>query len=100
MSERPLSSVVGWARTPLGATVLGVAVLFALYLTIWHTTHFAQALPFLLLLACPLVHIFMHGSHAGHGPHDERGESGRRSDSPTADQAASGIDRPDERNAQ
>ncbi|MEX2650308.1 MAG: DUF2933 domain-containing protein [Alphaproteobacteria bacterium] len=28
-------------------------------------------LPFLLLLACPLMHIFMHGGHGGHdGGHD------------------------------
>jgi hypothetical protein len=24
-------------------------------------------LPFLLLLACPLLHMFMHGGHSGHG---------------------------------
>ena len=35
------------------------------------TEHLAHALgyvPFLLILACPLMHIFMHGSH-GHGGH-------------------------------
>lgn len=24
----------------------------------------------LLLLACPLLHVFMHGKHAGHGGHE------------------------------
>jgi hypothetical protein len=26
-------------------------------------------LPFLLILACPLLHVFMHGKHGGHGGH-------------------------------
>jgi hypothetical protein len=29
-------------------------------------------LPYLLLLACPLMHVFMHGGHGGHGGHDHR----------------------------
>jgi len=36
-----------------------------------HSAQFALAipyLPFLLLLACPLLHVFMHGGH-GHGGH-------------------------------
>jgi hypothetical protein len=28
-------------------------------------------LPFLLLLACPLMHLFMHHGHGGHGRHDD-----------------------------
>tara|TARA_R110000868_G_scaffold228177_2_gene481156 strand:- start:7473 stop:7667 length:195 start_codon:yes stop_codon:yes gene_type:complete len=39
------------------------AVLF--YLVTEHQVHFFGALPWLLILACPLVHIFMHGGH-GH----------------------------------
>ena len=27
-------------------------------------------LKFLILLLCPLIHLFMHGSHGGHGSHD------------------------------
>ncbi|MBL8906443.1 MAG: DUF2933 domain-containing protein [Rhizobiales bacterium] len=50
----------GWA-------ILGVAILVALYLVIRHGAHLAAVLPFLILLACPLMHIFMHGSHSGHG---------------------------------
>lgn len=37
-----------------------------------HSAHIALAipyLPFLLLLACPLLHVFMHGGHE-HGQHD------------------------------
>lgn len=44
-----------------------------------HRAHLLGVLPFLLLLACPLMHLFMHhGRHGGHGQHrstgDRRGE--------------------------
>ena len=33
-----------------------------------HTAHVFDALPWLLILACPLMQIFMHhGRHGGHG---------------------------------
>lgn len=31
-----------------------------------HRAHVLGALPFLLLLACPLMHLFMHHDHGGH----------------------------------
>lgn len=33
-----------------------------------HRDHVLDYLPFLALLACPLMHMFMHGGH-GHGSH-------------------------------
>lgn len=33
------------------------------YLLTEHLTHLAVALPYLILLACPLMHIFGHGHH-------------------------------------
>ena len=35
-----------------------------------HWAHVVPFLPFLLLAACPLMHLFMHG---GHGGSDDRG---------------------------
>jgi hypothetical protein len=41
------------------------------------------ALPYVLLLLCPIVHLFMHRGHGGHdghpshGPHTETGGDGR-----------------------
>ena len=55
----------GWA-------VLGLAALLGGYLVIWHGAHLAVALPFLVLAACPLMHIFM---HRGHGHHHGKGTS-------------------------
>lgn len=35
-----------------------------------HRAHLAQALPWLIVLACPLMHVFMHGGHGAHRGHD------------------------------
>ena len=37
-----------------------------------HWSGLLNYLPFLLLLLCPLMHVFMHGTHGGHGSHDRR----------------------------
>ena len=34
-----------------------------------HRAHVLGILPFLLLLVCPLMHLFMHHGHGGHGDH-------------------------------
>ncbi|MGE3681005.1 MAG: DUF2933 domain-containing protein [Bdellovibrionales bacterium] len=52
-----------WTRRLAIAGALGV-ILF--YLLTEHRAHFFGALPYLLLLACPLMHFFMHGGHGGH----------------------------------
>ena len=43
---------------------LGIILFFLLS---EHRAHFFGFLPYLLLLACPLMHIFMHRDHGGHG---------------------------------
>lgn len=57
-----LGSRLGWA-TSLSAAALGV------YLIWTHTGHIVSALPFLILLLCPLMHLF--GHRHGHGKHQE-----------------------------
>jgi Protein of unknown function (DUF2933) len=52
-------------RYALGLLVLGGIA--AYFLLSEHRAHFFGALPFLLLLACPLMHVFMHHGHGGHG---------------------------------
>jgi hypothetical protein len=39
----------------------------AYFLLTEHRAHTIQALPWLILLACPLMHVFMHGGHGSHG---------------------------------
>lgn len=53
------------SRYSIGLIVLGAIA--AYFLLSEHRAHFFGALPFLLLLACPLMHIFMHHGHGGQG---------------------------------
>jgi hypothetical protein len=48
----------------------------AWYLWAEHRAHLLGALPYLILLACPLMHVFMHRGH--HGRHHEHDEGERR----------------------
>lgn len=62
------------SRFAIGWVVL--AAVAGWFLWAEHRAHLLGALPF-LLLACPLMHLFMHhGRHGGHhaGPSDRRGE--------------------------
>lgn len=64
---RPSESKSFW-RTPLGWAFLGFAAIAGFFLVTEHAAHTIAFLPWLLLLACPLMHIFMHRGH-GHGGH-------------------------------
>ncbi len=66
-------------RYALGFLVLGAIA--AYFLLSEHRAHFLGALPLLLLLSCPLMHVFMHHGHGGHGDghdahHHHGGEPG------------------------
>lgn len=56
------------------AVMLAVA---AFFLISEHRAHVLGFLPYLLFLACPLMHLFHHGGHGGHGSH---GHQPRRED--------------------
>ena len=56
------------SRYAVGLLVMGAIATY--FLLSEHRAHFFGALPFLLLLACPLMHVFMHGGHGGHGGGD------------------------------
>jgi hypothetical protein len=52
---------------PLGVGLclfLGIAIFF-----LWeeHRAHILGIAPYVLLLMCPLIHLFMHRGHGGHG---------------------------------
>jgi hypothetical protein len=57
-------------RSKSGIFLLGFLAVAAFYLVTEHTAHFLGALPFLIFLACPLMHLFMHHGHGGHGKDD------------------------------
>jgi hypothetical protein len=50
-----------------------VGIVGAVFLT-GHSNHLIAILPYLLLLACPFMHLFM---HRGHGQHGRDGNDGR-----------------------
>lgn len=54
-------------RLRIALAVFGAAA--AYFLLTEHRAHAIQALPWILLLLCPLMHVFMHRGHGGHGSH-------------------------------
>jgi len=65
-------------RSRTGVALLGFLVIAGFFVLTEHTAHVLGALPYLLLLACPLLHLFMgHGGHGGpgarHGQHPGEG---------------------------
>lgn len=62
-----------WWRLPSGIVFVGFLAIAGFFLFTEHRAHVLGALPFLLLLACPLMHL-MHGGHGGHGRHPDEGD--------------------------
>lgn len=53
-----------WSRINQWLLWLGLAAAVG-WLYVRHNEHLLQLLPFLILLACPLMHLFGHGGHGG-----------------------------------
>ena len=66
--------------TPKGLAALGLIAAASYFLLIEHRQHVWQFLPFLILLACPFMHLFMHGGHGGHGGPGDHGQHEDESD--------------------
>jgi hypothetical protein len=63
-NHAPRASV--W-KSKAGIVTCGFLLLGAFYLLTEHWAHTLGILPYLLILACPLMHVFMHRTHGG-GP--------------------------------
>ena len=50
---------------------IGFLLIAAYFLFSEHRAHFLGYLPYLLLLACPLLHMFGHHGHGAHGGKDK-----------------------------
>jgi hypothetical protein len=75
-------------RSRYAVGLIAMGTIAAYFLLSEHRAHFFGALPFLLLLACPLMHVFMHhghGRHAGRYGHHPSGKQG--SSTPATTQA-------------
>ena len=55
-----------WWRTPTGIALIGFALVAAFYGLREHWGHALGTLSYLLLLGCPLMHLFMHRGHHHH----------------------------------
>ena len=55
-----------------GLVLIGFLIIAGALLFTEHRAHVLGLLIWLPLLACPLMHIFMHGGHGHHGSHDQQ----------------------------
>lgn len=69
------------SRYAIGLIVIGAIAGY--FLLTEHLAHVVGALPLLLLLACPLMHVFMHHGHGGHGHHHGNSASNSEPQKPT-----------------
>jgi hypothetical protein len=64
VAPQPYEELVMKRTTTAVCVLLAIA---AFYLWTEHRGHMLGALPYLLLLACPIIHLFMHREHGKHG---------------------------------
>ena len=66
-------------KSKAGPELIGFLIIAGALLFTEHRAHVLGLLIWLPLIACPLMHVFMHGGHGHHGSHgpqnDERGTS-------------------------
>lgn len=55
-----------WWCSRSGVVAAIFLAFIAYFLLTEHRAHVYQALPWLIFLACPFMHIFMHHGHGGH----------------------------------
>lgn len=79
MANRP----VYWTSLH-GLTTLILVGAALYFLFVEHSAHVLPYLPFLIILLCPLMHVFM---HKGHGEHGDAKHSHSRHQLPDAEEA-------------
>jgi membrane-associated PAP2 superfamily phosphatase len=62
---------------PGNLALYGFLLIAAFFLLSEHRAHVFGILPYLLLLACPLIHLFMHRGHGKESRHSTDGEEKR-----------------------
>ena len=68
--DRPRRGHAGLWRSKAGPVTMGFLLVAAFFLFSEHRAHALGLLPYLIILACPLLHLFMHRGHGGHGSHN------------------------------
>ena len=65
MPPRSPSQERSWLRSPGGLILLAFLAIAAFFLILEHRAHVVDALPYVLLLLCPVLHLLLHGRHGG-----------------------------------
>ena len=74
--KEPAPNVPSFWRSKAGLVAAGFLLVALFFLLSEHRAHVLGLLPLLLVLACPLMHLFMHRGHRGH----HHGEQTRKPD--------------------
>lgn len=69
-----------WSRSNIA--LIGFLAIAGFYLLAEHRAHVFGYLPFLLLLACPLLHMLMHRGHGSHGGGEQGNSADKRTGTP------------------
>jgi hypothetical protein len=73
-SQHPPEERSGF-RSPSGLVLCAFLAIAGFFLLTEHWAHVLGALPYVLFLLCPILHLFLHGRHGhGHGSHSESQE--------------------------
>jgi hypothetical protein len=70
--------------------LLGFLAIAAFFLLTEHRAHVFGVVPYLLLLACPIMHFFGHGRHDSHRGGGQNEHRDRQAPRPGADSTAGG----------
>jgi hypothetical protein len=62
-----MSDIKSFLGSSAGLAVCVALAVFGLYLLVYHLNHLLLAVPYLMLLACPLMHLMHRGHHSHHG---------------------------------
>ncbi len=69
-----MSELKAFLGSTTGLVVCVAVAALGLYLLVYHFNHVLLAIPYLLLIACPLMHL-MHRGHWGHARHGSKTDS-------------------------
>lgn len=69
-----MSDVKAFLGSMTGLVVCVAIAALGLYLLVYHLNHVLLVIPYLFLIACPLMHVLHrgHGDHRGHGEHESK----------------------------
>jgi hypothetical protein len=77
MGTSDVANQRGTNRTAITVGLCAFLAVAAYFLWTEHRAHVIAVMPWLLLLACPVIHLFMHRRHGRHEGHEHRQEGKR-----------------------